>query len=222
MIEVNNLTFSYGDNTILKELNLKINDGDFAAIIGNNGAGKSTLIKLLVHELEAAKGEILIDKKNINDFKSWDRIGYVNQVDRNNPIAFPISCSELVVLNLYEDFNFFNRPKKEHWQRVKESLEVVQMLDYYDRDFNSLSGGQKQRIMIAKALVHRPDILIFDEPTVGVDQDNSRAFFQLLKHLNERHGKTIIMVTHELDKADGYFNKKFYLENKTIREEIVC
>lgn len=222
MIEVNNLTFSYGDNTILKELNLKINDGDFAAIIGNNGAGKSTLIKLLVHELEAAKGEILIDKKNINDFKSWDRIGYVNQVDRNNPIAFPISCSKLVVLNLYEDFNFFNRPKKEHWQRVKESLELVQMLDYYDRDFNSLSGGQKQRIMIAKALVHRPDILIFDEPTVGVDQDNSRAFFQLLKHLNERHGKTIIMVTHELDKADGYFNKKFYLENKTIREEIVC
>ena len=222
MIEVKNLSFKYDDNIILKNLNFSIEKQDFIGIIGNNGTGKSTLIKLLVHEMEANEGQILIDGVEIKSFTDWGRIGYVNQVDRNNPIAFPISCAELIVLNLYDDFNIFNRPRKGHWKKVRESLELVNMLDYYDRDFNSLSGGQKQRIMIAKALVHNPDILIFDEPTVGVDQDNSQAFFHLLKHLNERHKKTIIMVTHELDKADGYFNKKFYLKNKTIRKEILC
>lgn len=90
--------------------------------------------------------------------------------------------------------------------------------DLANRNFNDLSGGQKQRVMIAKAMVHKPSVLIFDEPTVAVDEESKNEFFNLLVHLNKNHNITIIMVTHELEYAVKYFNKKFMIKNKEMRE----
>lgn len=119
---------------------------------------------------------------------------------------------------MYNEFNFFNRPTKKCLKEVDFVLEMFNIQDLANRNFNDLSGGQKQRVMIAKAMVHKPSVLIFDEPTVAVDEESKNEFFNLLVHLNKNHNITIIMVTHELEYAVKYFNKKFMIKNKEMRE----
>ena len=125
------------------------------------------------------------------------------------------------MLNLYGDFNIFNHPKKKHKQMVKDILEMFNLKEFTDKNYNDLSGGQKQRVMIAKAMVHNPDVLIFDEPTVGIDKSSKEEFFHILEHINRDHGITIIMVTHEMDVADQYFTRKLILSDKKLEEKNV-
>lgn len=92
--------------------------------------------------------------------------------------------------------------------------------DLADRDFNTLSGGQKQRVMIAKAMVHNPELLIFDEPTVGVDRESKEDFYDLINHLHIHHDLTIILVTHESDNLDKFNYKKYMLKEKELLKNV--
>lgn len=218
ILEIENLSFGYDNSKVIENINLNIYRNDFVGIIGNNGSGKSTFLKILIGELKDYVGEMKIFDQNHKRFKDWKKIGYVPQVDRVNSVAFPISVKEMVLLNLYQDFNIFNRPSKRHFKEVDTVLEMFGIKNFANKNFNELSGGQKQRVMIAKAMVHKPEVLIFDEPTVGIDEDSKKEFFSVLKHLNKDHDITIIMVTHELEIADRYFTRKFILKNKEMRE----
>lgn len=170
----------------------------------------------MVSELKNFTGKIEIFGQDILRFKDWKKIGYVPQVDIGKSIAFPISVNEMVSLNLYSEFNFFRHPKKHHKQTIKDILKIFEIEELADRNFNDLSGGQKQKVMIAKAMIHNPSLLIFDEPTVGVDEKSKKEFFTILDHINKVHGITIIMVTHEIDIAEDYFSRKVVLKDKCI------
>lgn len=111
-VTISNLNFGYNEDLVLKDLNLEITQGEMALILGGNGSGKSTLLKLMLGELKADDGEIKILDKNIKEYKSYRDIGYVPQINIVNKIAFPITCLELVTLNLYEDFGFIKIPRK--------------------------------------------------------------------------------------------------------------
>lgn len=213
---IENLSFSYGKSEILKDLNLNIKEGEFVGIVGNNGSGKSTLLKLMVAQLKDYEGDIKIFGKDIANFDNWDRIGYVPQVDNSKMIAFPISVKEMVVLNLYKSFNIFNHPTRANKKTVMDTLKIFNIEELANKNYNDLSGGQKQKVMIAKAMVHNPDLLIFDEPTVGVDRESKEEFFKMLDHINKFHKVTIIMVTHEMDVAGKYFTRKLILKDKKI------
>ena len=219
--EVEDLSFSYSNTDVLDRIKFNIYERDFVGIIGANGSGKSTLLKILVSELKNFAGNVKIFGEDIRQFKSFRKIGYVPQVDRDKSVAFPISVKEMVMLNLYGDFNIFNHPKKKHKQMVKDILEMFNLKEFTDKNYNDLSGGQKQRVMIAKAMVHNPDVLIFDEPTVGIDKSSKEEFFHILEHINRDHGITIIMVTHEMDVADQYFTRKLILSDKKLEEKNV-
>lgn len=219
--EVEDLSFSYSNTDVLDRIKFNIYERDFVGIIGANGSGKSTLLKILVSELKNFAGNVKIFGEDIRQFKSFRKIGYVPQVDRDKSVAFPISVKEMVMLNLYGDFNIFNHPKKKHKQMVKDILEMFNLKEFTDKNYNDLSGGQKQRVMIAKAMVHNPDVLIFDEPTVGIDKSSKEEFFHILEHINRHHGITIIMVTHEMDVADQYFTRKLILSDKKLEEKNV-
>lgn len=216
ILKIKDLNFNYGKTEVLKDLNLTIKDGEFVGIVGNNGSGKSTLLKLIISELKNFTGEIKILGEDILSFKDWKKVGYVPQVDMGKSIAFPVSVKEMISLNLFSEFNFFNHPKKYQKRTVNDMLKIFGIEDLGDRNFNELSGGQKQKVMIAKAMVHNPSILIFDEPTVGVDEDSKKEFFHILDHINKFHGITIIMVTHEIDVASEYFTRKVLLKDKRI------
>src|SRR5574344_250401 len=220
IIKFKDLSFSYENDLVLNNINLTINKNDFVILLGNNGSGKSTLLKLLIGELTNFKGEIKLFGQDIKDFSDWKKIGYVPQISRDNSTNFPISVKEMILLNLYQEFNFFNLPKARHKRQVMDIIRSFKLEDLADRDFNTLSGGQKQRVMIAKAMVHNPELLIFDEPTVGVDRESKEDFYDLINHLHIHHDLTIILVTHESDNLDKFNYKKYMLKEKELLKNV--
>lgn len=210
-IEIKNLTFGYNKIPVIKSCDFSLEMGDLALILGGNGSGKSTLIKLMLGELKKDTGSIQILGKNIEDYKSYKDIGYVPQINIVNKISFPITCLELVSLNLYEDFGFIKIPKKSHYQKAKDILIKMGMEDYINTPVNELSGGLAQRAMIAKAMINNPQILILDEPTAGVDKESKANFFETIDILSEKFSITIVMVTHELKEMESLkLNMKKY------------
>lgn len=220
ILEVKNLSFSYEDAEVLRNINFTVNDNDFIILSGKNGSGKSTLLKILIGELKNYKGSVEFFGEDLSSFNNWRKVGYVPQISRDNSTNFPISVKEMILLNLYFDFNKFNLPKPRHHRMVKDAILSFNLTEFQDKNFNELSGGQKQRVMIAKAMVHNPDILIFDEPTVGVDKESKESFFELINHLHKHHDITIILVTHEDDLAKDINNRTFILEEKELRENV--
>lgn len=202
-ISIKDLNFSYSQTPVLKNCNLNVDVGEFTVILGGNGSGKSTLIKLMLGELKKNSGEIKILGKNIEDYVSFKDIGYVPQINIVNKIAFPITCLELVSLNLYEEFGFIKIPKKNHYQNAKDILKKMGMESYINTPVNELSGGLAQRAMISKAMINDPKILILDEPTAGVDKYSKDHFFETIDFLSKKFNVTIIMVTHELKEMES-------------------
>lgn len=188
-IEVSNVTFAYEEKTVLENISLTIDKGEFVAIIGPNGSGKSTLINIMIGILKPNSGSIKA---------AWHDIGYLPQRSFAFNQAFPADVKEVVSMGLYTKVGLFKRLKKSDWNKVYETLGLVDMLDYKDRLIGHLSGGQQQRVFIARALVSDPQILFLDEPTVGVDARSQQALFDLLDKLNKERGITIVMVTHDV------------------------
>lgn len=199
IISIKNLSFSYGNKNVLEDITFDVKKGDFIAITGSNGSGKTTLLKLILNELKSNIGTITIGNSDIKNFKDWNKIGYVPQINSSNIPNFPINAIEIVTLNLYEKMGFFKFSKKKHIELAKRALSQVNMLDCAYKPINKMSGGQQQRVMIAKALINNPKILIFDEPTTGIDKYGKDQLFKILGHLNKVHGITILLVTHEFD-----------------------
>lgn len=217
IISIKNVSFSYsGGVNVLENLSFDIYKKDFIAIIGANGSGKSTLLKLILKELNPSDGEIFISSTNIKNFKEWDTIGYVPQINAGNIPGFPITALEIVTLNLYNKMGFFKFSRKSHIELAKRALSQVNMLDFANTPMNKMSGGQQQRIMIAKSLINNPKILLFDEPTTGIDKESKDQLFKILTHLNRIHGITILLVTHELEIMKDNLTKVVEIRDKKV------
>ncbi len=216
VIDIKNLKFAYDKNLILKDISLNLKQGEFMAIAGENGSGKSTLIKVLLNELKKNSGSIKLFNTPIEEFNSYDKIGYVPQVNDSSKIAFPITCKEYVLVNLYKEFNIFNLPSKKSIKKVKNVFTTLDIEDLLDSPFKDLSGGQQQRVMIARSLVTTPDVLILDEPTVGIDHKNKIDFLNLLKHLNKDHNISILIISHEMELIKNYVDRIIYLKEGII------
>ena len=185
-------------------------------IQGENGSGKSTLIKLILKDLKKKSGQIKLFGKDIEEFDDFSKIGYVPQVNDANKVAFPVTGKEFVVLNLYKKFNIFNRPTKKCYKKVYDTFEILNIENLLNIPFNQLSGGQAQKVMIARAMVNDPDLLILDEPTVGVDENSKRDFLKLLAHLNDEHKISILMISHEMDIVREFSKRQIRIKNGRI------
>jgi len=188
MIQYKDVSFCYGRDCIFEKLNLTINTGDYALIIGPNGAGKSTFINLLLGLITPDSGEITYDRVPLKGFDAWDKIGYVAQRVSLLSVGMPVSVYEVVAMGVIGPVSRAD---------VLEKLSLLDLVDYIDKNIHDLSGGQQQRVFIARALMSDPDILILDEPTVGLDVQTIRRFYTLIGQLHKM-GKTIIMVTHDM------------------------
>ncbi|MET3616883.1 zinc transport system ATP-binding protein [Peptoniphilus olsenii] len=212
-IEIQNLSFAYDSEPILRNLNLTVKNKEKITIIGGNGVGKTTLIKLIVGELKPNNGDIKIfdEKLNINSLK---RIGYVPQTQKENLYTFPITVKELVTLALYDKLGKFKIPKKKHYTKTLDLLKKMNLEKYADYPIRELSGGLRQRVVITRALMNNPDILIFDEPTSGVDENSKTQFAQTIEQLNENFDVSIVLITHELDWVKNNLNMDSIYELK--------
>ena len=198
MIEFKDVSKVYDNNVkALSNVNIKINSGDFVFLVGPSGAGKSTFIKMLLKEVDPTMGEIIVADKELSKVTRKQvpyyrrKIGMVFQDFRLIP-----------TLNVYENVAFAQRvigtSTKTIRSRVPQMLSMVGLAAKYKSLPRQLSGGEQQRVAIARALVNEPKILLADEPTGNLDENNAWEIMKLLEEINER-GTTVVVVTHNLD-----------------------
>ena len=215
MLEARNICYSYGDDTqALKNVNLKINNGEIVAILGKNGAGKSTLFLHFNGIYEPDSGEILIDGEKLKYnkkalLKCRQKVGIVFQ-NPDNQIFAP---------SVEEDIAFgplnLKLPMDEVQRRVEDALKRVGMEGFEKKAPHHLSGGQKKRVAIAGILAMKPEIMILDEPTAGLDPKGAIKIMNLLSQLNSE-GITIVISTHDVDLVSQYVNKIFVMADGEI------
>ena len=199
ILKIQDVSYRYEKEDVLKHINLILPTGSFLAIIGPNGSGKSTLLKLILGLLKVQTGTVELFGKPIEEFKDWDKIGYVSQKANSFNSGFPATVFEVVLSGLTKKIGLFRFAKKNDREKVTQALKSVGMLNFANRNIGELSGGQQQRVFIARALVSDPKLLILDEPTVGVDIANEKIFYKMVENLNKDLGITIILVTHDLE-----------------------
>ncbi|GAB6136982.1 metal ABC transporter ATP-binding protein [Halanaerobaculum tunisiense] len=207
IIEINNLSFGYQEDIILEDIDLEIAEEDFVALIGPNGSGKSTLLKLIINELQPITGEIKLFGQPITDFSAWDQIGYISQEVRSFNSSFPATVKEVVGASLYQEMGFVKLLTAKLENKIAETLELVDMLDHKDKQLGKLSGGQQQRAFIARTLITNPEVILLDEPLVGVDAKVQEDFYQLMGYLNQKLGITILMISHDIHIVSNQANK---------------
>jgi zinc transport system ATP-binding protein len=221
IIKIENLNFRYDRERVLENINLSIPRGSFLGIVGPNGSGKSTLLKLMLGLLKVKQGEIELFGTPQQKFRQWDRIGFVSQKANSFNTGFPATVYEVVASGLAKKAGMFKRISAKYRNDIQEAIESVGMTPFAGRNIGELSGGQQQRVFIARALVSKPDVLILDEPTVGVDSKNVQTFYGMLDHLNKDLGITLLLVTHDIGSISSKvthvacLNKHLHFHGKT-------
>ncbi len=199
VIELQNVSFQYDARTrVLEDINLRLNQGEFLGLVGPNGSGKSTLIKLLLGLLPLQQGDVKLFGKPLSQFTSWNRIGYVSQKATHFNLGFPATVFEVVSTGLIGKMGLFRWLGQKEKEQIRHVLHLVGLGDKAKSPVGKLSGGQQQRVFIARALVSSPDLLILDEPTVGVDAESVDLFYRLLENLQQKENIAILLVSHDI------------------------
>ncbi len=214
-IQVEDLWFSYGRRKVLEGVSFEVTPGAFVALIGPNGAGKSTILRLLLGVLRPQRGRITILGRPPG--QQGQPIGYVPQGIRL-PKGFPLSVRDVVLMGRYGNVGLFRRPGSEDLQRVRETLESVEMAHLEERRFEDLSGGQQQRVLIARALVGDPCLLVLDEPTAGLDPAARARFYGRVCDLQRARGLTLFCASHDVEDVAQHAQNLILLDH-TVRAQ---
>lgn len=208
LLECENLTIGYGSKIIQKNLNIRIQSGDYFFIIGENGAGKSTLLKTILGFEPPISGKITFTE----GFEKGS-VGYLPQ--QNSSLKeFPATVEEIVLSGCNGKLGLFPFYSKEHKKTAHENMEKLGILEFKNKSFNELSGGQQQRVLLARALCAAEKLLILDEPVKGFDSKITEEMYKDILELN-KSGMTIIMISHDLEAAKKYATQT--LELKRVR-----
>lgn len=194
-ISCKNITMSYDDNIIIKNLNFKINKGDYICILGENGAGKSTLMKGILGLKELNEGEVLLGE----GIKRTD-FGYLTQ-QSDIQKDFPASVNEIVLSGCQSKLGLRPFYNKEEKKLAIQAMEQMNILSFKNKCFRELSGGQQQRVLLARALCATEKIFFLDEPVSGLDPHVSGDMYAIIKELNSKKNITIVMISHDIESA---------------------
>lgn len=199
LIELTDVSFAYGAVPALRTINLDIYPGDYVGVIGPNGGGKTTLLKVMLGLLTPQHGAVKLLGESIQKFRDWSKIGYVAQHSTAQESKAPMTVEEVVALGRVSGLGLFRFMRANDKKAVAAALRKVDMWPLRHRLISELSGGQQQRVYIAKALAAEPEVLILDEPTVGIDIKSQDEFYQLLARLNKNEQLTLVLVSHDVD-----------------------
>jgi cell division transport system ATP-binding protein len=215
-IQLRDVTAGYGDDPVLTHLNLELERGEFAYLVGPSGVGKSTLLRILFGTLRPIAGEIAVDGIAVERLKAWQtarirrRVGCVFQAYE---LLGHLSALDNVVLPLR-----MAHPKLRNPQAyAMDALELVGLQDKSDVLPGHLSGGEQQRVAVARAIAHQPRVLLADEPTGNLDSDTSGEIMEIFKLLNQL-GSTILMATHDEIMLSRYPARTIRLPQMVLEE----
>ena len=216
ILQVEDLSVARSGKTVLENINLTIQKGEFVGLVGPNGSGKSTLLLSILGILNAQNGTIRIYDHKPNSRNILGKIGWVSQAASNLPRHVKITVHELVMLGTITSKNMLSRTDKARRERVEKAIEMVDLQDVRDVNISRLSGGQRQRAVIARALASEAEFILLDEPLVGVDRESRNSLLKLLDNLCHDENKTIFMVSHDLTTLLQTTHRMIYLE-KSIK-----
>ncbi len=211
-LEVLDISVSYGEKPILRNVSFQVPHGARVAVVGPNGAGKSTLFKALVGLLPLRNGRILIHGEPLGAHR--DCVAYVPQREAVD-WRFPVTASDVVMMGRYSQIGWLKRATRNDRAIVQQALEQLGIGDLAGQSIGRLSGGQQQRVFLARALAQQPHILLMDEPFTGVDAVTQGATLRLLDALRDQ-GVTTIISTHDLNLAAGHFDHLLLLNRGVI------
>ena len=223
LINIEDLWVRYDGVTVLEDVSLTVEVGDFLGIIGPNGGGKTTLLKAILGLVSPSRGRVLVMGQPPE--RACRRIGYVpqhNLFDRD----FPVNVRDVVLMGRLGVKGAFKGYDRQDRELALEALETVGMLSSRNQQIGKLSGGEQQRVFIARALVGSPRLLLLDEPTASVDSASQTEFYELLENL--KNDMAIVMVSHDISAISVYVDKiaclnrqLFYHGSKEITPEIL-
>lgn len=213
-IQVENLSFGYEDQkNILTDISMDISESEFVGIIGPNGAGKSTLIKLMAGLLQSGQDTITLNKKNILDYQPKQLAQLLGYVPQKVEMPFTFTVQQVVEMGRFPYLQGLFHQDMDTEQEVNKAMQWMDLTGLRDRSFLTLSGGEQQRAIIASALAQQVKIMLLDEPTSALDLKHQQGIYRILKRLADEEGKTIIIVTHDINLA-AQFCKRLILVNK--------
>ena len=213
-IKINNLGVSFGEQVVLKDVNLHIHCGSLNAIIGKNGAGKSTLVRAILKDVPT---EGTIEYRDTKDGKMKDlKIGYVPQsinIEKNTPL----SVYDLIASYQYH-YPVFLPKNKRIYEEIKKYLETFEAADLIDKQVCNLSGGQLQRVLLSMAVADKPKLLLLDEPVSGIDKNGMELFYKTITYLKEHYDLAIILISHDLDYVKKYADHVVLLDKTVLTQ----
>ena len=214
-IEVQKLSFSYGDRQVLQDISFRVEQGEFLSILGPNGVGKSTLFRCVLGLLSGYTGTVLVggaDARTLSVREMAKRIAYIPQSSR--PV-FNFSVEDIVLMGASSSLTPFQSPGKQALERCRWAMEKVGISRLSERCFHRLSGGEQQLVLIARALVQNAPILMLDEPTANLDFGNQLLVLEQARAL-AREGYTVIQTTHHPEQSYMFSDRILAIQNGRV------
>lgn len=218
-LSAEHLSLSYGSAQILDNINLEVPEGKISVIIGANGCGKSTILRSLARLLTPQEGMVYLDGKAIHQQSSKEIAKKLAILPQGPEAPEDITVKDLCYYGRHPHKGLFSRQTPEDDAIVDRALSATKMTDFVNRTLDELSGGQRQRAWISMALAQDTDLLLLDEPTTYLDLAHQIEILELLRDLNRTHGRTIVMVLHDLNQAAQYADHLISIVKGKIYQE---
>jgi len=217
VIEIKNISKSYGDKNVVDNVSTLIREGKITAFIGPNGAGKSTLLSVISRMIPKKSGEVVIDGRRIEEWKDSELAKKISILKQSNNINIRLTVEELVAFGRFP----YSQGKltKEDERVIEDSINYLKLGDMRDKYLDELSGGQRQRAYIAMVLAQDTDYILFDEPLNNLDMKHSVEIMKILRRLVDELGKTIAIVIHDINFASCYSDFIVALKNGRVVED---
>lgn len=197
---------------IVKDVSINIGKNEFVGIIGPNGSGKSTLLKTIYRIYKPKSGVMYLNGKDLLSMSPKNVAKELGVLGQFNNISFDIKVKDIVLMGRTPHKSFLEGDSLDDYKIVQDSLEKVNMLEYYDRSFSTLSGGEKQRVLLARVLAQKVNLLILDEPTNHLDIKHQLQILNVVKSLDI----TVVLALHDLNLATAYCDKLYVMHNGNI------
>lgn len=215
---VENLSYTFGTQSVLKNLSFSVSQSDVFIIIGPNGAGKTTLIKLMVGILKIQTGQIEILQTPIGDYSQKKLARASAYVAQGLPVGFPFTVEETVLLGRAPHQKVLGLASQNDLDIAQQAMQFTEVAHLARRKLDQLSGGEQQRVLIARALCQQPQVILLDEPTASLDLSHQIRIMDLMEKLKIERGVTVVMVSHDVNLAAMYGDQLLLLK----AGEIVC
>lgn len=218
-LQIKNLTFSYLNGPVVRDIGLNIEEGERLAILGPNGCGKTTLLKLIAGLLKPDKGQIMLNGESLKSLPRREIARQIAVVPQQFYMPFAFTVEEIVLLGRTPYFKAFSEDTPRDHRIVEDVIEKLNIAHLKHRLFNELSGGERQKVILAMALSQQPRLIVLDEPTTHLDINHQTEILDLLVKLNNGGNLTVIAAMHDLNIAALYFQRMVLLKEGCIFAE---